>query len=107
MLEIIKTHGFLTAEDYSKETWFRLDGNEGYCLRKEGKYYPEIPASIRIDYNGCTIISEGGYYINGGNLPSDKQLKELSDAFDSELYDAMTYDILDKKLSKFMPDGDE
>lgn len=89
MLEITKAYGYLCSECFRKEVWFELDGITGYCIRDEGKYYPEIPAYTEIAWNGCAIIYDDYATIKGEKLPSDSQLKELSDAFEPALYNGI------------------
>ena len=93
MLKITKVHGFLDGESYRKETWFELDGFTGYCIKEEGKYYPEIPADIQIVWNGSTISWNGEYTtIEGGEVLSDNHLKELSDEFETAIYSSIKSD---------------
>jgi hypothetical protein len=93
MIKITKARGFLDNESYRKETWFELDGITGYCIREEGKYYPEISASIQIVWNGSNISYNGEYtIIEGYEIPSDRHLKELSDEFEPSIYDSIKSD---------------
>ena len=43
---------------------------------------------MRLSWNGTNILWDYGYKIKGP-IPSDDQLKELSKAFDSSLYDTI------------------
>lgn len=95
MLEITSTKGYIDSECYHKESWFKLDGMTGYCIREEGKYYPEIPAYTEIVWNGCTIGWDGyGYSFRGDKILSLDKINELLISFnlpacneeDDELY---------------------
>ena len=43
---------------------------------------------MRLTWNGTNILWDYGYHIKGP-IPSDGALKELSNAFDSSLYDCI------------------
>lgn len=90
MLEIIAKDSFINNECIGKETRFVLNGIEGYQSREESKYYPDAGyRRMKISWNDCTITNEDGEYDITGTIPTDEELAELSEAFDTSLYDAV------------------
>ena len=90
MLEIIKKDSFADYDVIRCETKFSLNGIEGYYSREESKYYPDAGyRRMKISWNDCNITNEDGEYDITGSIPTDSTLLELSEAFDTSLYDSI------------------
>lgn len=90
MLEIIAKDSFINNECIGKETRFVLNGIEGYQSREESKYYPDAGyRRMKISWNDCTITNEDDEYDITGTIPTEEELAELSEAFDTSLYDSI------------------
>ena len=87
MLEIKTKEEFNYEENVGEESWFELDGIEGHHLFECNWYEPLEYQFMRIEWNGCKIEWSGSDYWVKGTIPTDNQLKEISDAFDRGMYD--------------------
>ena len=77
MLEIIETKEYTYGEIIAIEKRFTLNGDDGKYLYEENWYEPMEYRFMKITWKDTVIINDYGYKING-SIPSDDELKELS-----------------------------
>ena len=77
MIEIINTNEYTYEDILTIEKIFKLNDFYGKYFYEENWYNPLEYQFMEITWNNITIINNYGYWIKG-SIPSDEELKELS-----------------------------